>query len=203
MKHALIALLLASPAAATACVTANDLATGVIFTREDGRSGFAITEGRDIRIVYSAMNDDWTDTRLSRMGVYDRWAEFHFDPLPTVGGGYPQYEWTYARRLPTPTPGKSFKTRVTQTRSEDIGTRVTPPPVSTKYEATYTFLEARQATLSDCPYTVVPVEAAYSDGTTQRYLYFPDLGFGLETRTRGLERPDAERRGLIELIVKP
>lgn len=203
MKYALLALLLTAPAAATACVTAADLATGVLFTREDGRSGLAITKGRDIRVVYSAMNDDWTDTRLARMGVYDLWANFHFDPLSTVGGGYPHYDWTYARRLPTPTPGKSFKTRVTQQRSEDIGTEFTPPPVTTKYEATYTFLDAKQATLSGCSYTIVPVEAAYSDGTTQRFLYFPDLGFGLETRTRGLERADGERRGLIELIVKP
>ena len=63
MKYALLALLLTAPAAATACVTAADLATGVLFTREDGRSGLAITKGRDIRVVYSAMNDDWTDTR--------------------------------------------------------------------------------------------------------------------------------------------
>lgn len=203
MKYAaLLLLLLATPAAAD-CVTASDLATGILFTREDGRSGYAITKGRDIRIVYSAMNDDWTDTRLARMGVYDLSANFHFDPLPMVGGGYPHYDWTYASRLPTPTPGKSLKTKVTQKRSEDIGTEVTPPPVVSTYQATYTFLEATTATLSDCAYTIVPIEAAYSDGTTQRYLYFPDLGLGVETRTRGLERQNGERRGLIELKAKP
>ena len=198
MKHLALALLLATPAAAE-CVTGADLATGITFKREDGRSGLAQTEGKNIRIDYSANPDKWNDKRLSRFGVFDLSANVHFDPEIVVGGGYPHYEWSYAGRPPEPIPGRSFKSKVIQKRSEDIGTEFPPPPVITTDQATYTFLDATTATLSGCDYSIVPVEAAYSDGTTQRYLYFPDLGLGLETRTRGLDRADGERRGLIVL----
>ena len=198
MKFALLALALASPAAAD-CVTAADLATGITFKREDGRHGLAKTDGRNIRINYSTNPDDWTDTRTSRFGVYDLGANFHFDPMEVVGGGYPHFDWTFSGRPPEPTPGAAFKSKVTQKRSEDIGTEFVPPPVISTYQATYTFLDAQQATLSGCPYTIVPIEAAFSDGTTQRFLYFPDLALGLETRTRGLERANGERRGLVAL----
>ena len=57
MKYLCLALLLATPAAAD-CVTAADLATGITFTRKDGRHGLALTEGRNIRINHSTNNDD-------------------------------------------------------------------------------------------------------------------------------------------------
>ena len=67
------------------------------------------------------------------MGVCDLWASFHFDPLQVVGGGYPHFEWTFAGRPPEPSPGRAFTSKISQKRSEDIGTDFVPPPVISTY----------------------------------------------------------------------
>lgn len=184
MKHALIALRLATPTTAD-CRTAANLATGIAFQREDGRSGLATTDGKNLRIDYSTTNDAWNDNRISRLGVHDLAASCLSDTLPTVGGGSPDYAWSRSTCLSELGPGKRVTAKVTQKRSEVIGTEFTPSAKVTAYQASNNFLE--------------PVEAAYSDGTTQRYLPVPEIGLGLETRTRGIEGQPAQRRGLTAL----
>jgi len=201
MKHALVALIFATPAAAD-CVTAANLATGITFTREDGRAGLVTGDGKVVRIDYSTMPDDWTDKRVTRMGIYELEANFHYDPLPVVGGGYPYYTWTYQSRGIAPIPGHSFRAHIAQRREEDIGTETTPPPEISAYDVTYRFLEAKEVALSGCPYTIIPVEADYPGGVMQRWVYFPDLGFGLETVPRRVEGCVLARNGLKSLTPK-
>ena len=201
MKYVLVALIAATPAVAD-CVTAANLSTGIAFAREDGRSGLVVGDGETVQIDYSTMKDDWVDRRVTRMGIYELEASLHYDALPTVGGGYPHYRWTYESRGIAPVPGKSFRARITQRREEDIGTQNEPPPDLSAYDVTYRFLDAKQVTLSDCRYTIIPVEADYAGGVTQRWVYFPDLGFGLETLPRPMENNEPARNGLTSLTPK-
>ena len=208
MKHRILTLSLllvslAAPAEAR-CVVADDLGSGVHFRREDGRAGVAVREGNKVRINYAAVADEWSDMRLAVLGIYETQGDFHFNTQETVGGGYPRYTWTFAGRPPVPKPGKRWNTQVSQSRSEDIGTEVMPPPERSRYQATYTFLDSLEVTLSGCQYRVIPVEAATGTGTatlTQRWLYFPDLGFGLETRVAAHLPGTEDRRGLLTLTV--
>lgn len=182
-----VALLAAQPAAAR-CVTAADLDSGIAFQREDGRTGLAVRDGKFVRIDYATGADAWLDQRVMAHGLYEVQADFHFNALPTVGGGSPHFTWTYAGRIPLPKPGKTWTTSVSERRHEDIGTERTPPDQQRQDEVTFSFLDAMQVTLSGCPYTVVPVETAAG----QRWLYFSDLGFAIETR-----RAEEGQRGLL------
>jgi hypothetical protein len=149
------------------CVTADDLVTGVTFKRENGRSGLVTREGKEIVIDYSTMSN------------------FHYNELPTVGGGYPFYEWKFASRPTEPRPGKSWRAEVTERREEDIGTERMPPPDISQRTQRYVAEALREVTLSGCTYSAFTVNLTIGSGKsagTRRYIYFPDLGFGLETR---------------------
>jgi hypothetical protein len=167
------------------CVTADDLVTGVTFKRENGRSGLVTREGKEIVIDYSTMSDDWTDRRTTLFGVYELSGNFHYNELPTVGGGYPFYEWKFASRPTEPRPGKSWRAEVTERREEDIGTERMPPPDISQRTQRYVAEALREVTLSGCTYSAFTVNLTIGSGKsagTRRYIYFPDLGFGLETR---------------------
>ncbi len=189
MKYAALTLLLATPAAAD-CLTSANLATDTAFQRKDRRPGPAKAEGQNLRIHHSINADDRTDTRMTKMGIHDLWANFHFDPVPVVGGGYPHREWTGSARLAEPTPGKRMTAKTIHKRSADIG-------------AEFATVTTHQANYSGWTHKIIALKAAYSDGTTQRHLTFPDLGMGLETRTRGFERQNGERRGPADLRKAP
>ena len=194
-------LVLLAPAAQARCVTAADLALGVAFTRADHRAGMVVSAGDALTIDYATSHTSaWTDARSSLMGVFDLAADFHFNDAPTVGGGSPRFVWTFRKHPPVPTPGTAFTTTVRQVRSEDIGTQFPKPDDVVSYTATYTFLDAKAVTISGCPYTVIPVEAAFAPiNATQRWLYFPDLGFGIETRTRGFDHETPHNNGITAL----
>ena len=184
------------------CVVAADLETGISFRREDGRAGLARRQGALVHVTYAVSTDAWRDDRLAVFGIYETRADVHFDALPSVGGGHPRYDWVFAGKTPVPQPGQSWTTRVRETRREDIGTAVAPPPQRKRFAVTYAFLPAQDVTLSRCSYTVIPVEAAIGEGAgtnSQRWLYFPDLGFGLETRRPAHLPGKADRRGLLAM----
>ena len=162
MKCVAVLGILAQPAAA--CVTAETLATGVSFTREDGKTGLVQSAGDVVAITHAVGAGPWQDTRTSRLGIYDLTADPHLSNAVTVGGGYPHYAWSFAKLPPVPAPGTGFSTRIKQTRTEDIGTQTSPAPTVSAYDSTYTFLPAQRVKLSGCPYPIIPVEAAFSNG---------------------------------------
>jgi len=189
MKFPLLALvLLALPSLAAArCVTADDLATGITFKRQDGRSGTVVADGRNLEVSYAANSKTaWQDDRRTTMGIYElTWAWTPTDEYYVGGGPGGSYSYKFASKPPVPETRKSWKTKVNVIESQDIGIESGPIRTRYSYDVTYSFQETAQAKLSGCTYTILPVEATFigkSDHFTRRWIFFPDLGFGLETR---------------------
>ena len=181
-------LLLTLPNLAQArCVTADDLATGIAFKRQDGRSGLALAKGKTVDINYNANpTTAWRDKRVTDRGIYELTRGSYPSDEEIVGagpGGY--FEYRLSGKPPVPKAGSSWKTTVTTKTTSDAGTEAGPQVQRGKMTATYSFQAVTEATLSGCTYRIQPVEATFlaeNTHTTKRWIYFPDLGFGLETR---------------------
>lgn len=181
------ALLLSSPALAD-CVTKDDLAVGVTFKRQDGRAGEIVsTGGKGYDIKYATeKTSEWQDDRDALMGIYESsWSWYPSDEMIVGSGPGGYYTFKIAGKPPVPEPGTSWKTTVKITDSQDNGSENGAQVTKHSVKAVYSFQPTKEAKLSGCTYTILPVEATFigeDTHKTRRYIYFPDLGFGLETR---------------------
>lgn len=186
LPYLILALLAAQPLAAQ-CLTSRSVDTGVVFTRENGRTGSAVrVNDKLIRIDYAVGARNKVDRSDADWGIYTLKSQ-DWSGDPDLVGGVGVTETTFRRsgRAPEPQPGKAWKTRLrtasvtpTTTAEGKITSRAT-------YQVTYSFQEPRDVTLSGCSYRMMPVEATFVGETshfTRRWAYFPDLGFGLVTR---------------------
>jgi hypothetical protein len=200
-----LAALLATAAPALAdCVTKDDLAVGVAFKRQDGRRGEIVSTGKGFAISYAAGSQTaWQDDRNTVMGIYETtWAWTPTDEHYVGGGPGGYFEYKLAGKPPVPTPGTNWKTTVKVTTTQDYGLETGPEVTRRTYDAVFSYQAAKEATLSGCPYTIIPVEATFSNKTvhfTRRWIYFPDLGFGLETRFTDHQTGEDRKLGLTAL----
>lgn len=186
LRLILMLAFLAGPATAD-CLTGASLDTGVIFTREGGRTGSAARGDRDtVRIDYAVGDKSRVDRVEAKWGIYTLKASDWMGTPGLVGGdGVTVSTFRRSGRMAEPQPGKVWKTRphvssVTETTTAE-GSRKSKED----YQVTYSFQDIRDVTLSGCSYRMLPVEATFIGDTahfTRRWAYFPDLGFGLETR---------------------
>ena len=208
MKSPVLAmLLLCIPSFARAdCVTPKDLTTGIAFTRQDGRNGTVQAEGKGLTIDYAAgTKTAWQDFRRTTMGVYDlTWAWSPTEEYYVGGGPGGSYNFKFSGKPPVPVAGKNWKTTLRVAETQDNGTEYGPQTYRYNYDVTYSFQDTKEVKLSGCPYTVMPVEATFigkSEHLTRRWIYFPDLGFGLETRV--IDHTSGEDRKLGLTAMKP
>ncbi len=193
--------------AAARCVTAEDLATGITFKRQDGRGGLVSGTPQSVKIDYAApAKGSWTDKRTAQRGIYETAQDYFPSDVPYVGGG-PGGDFTYSLsgKPPVPTAGKTWKTRVKVTMTKDYGTEAGPQKTYGALDAVYSFQPITEAKLSGCTYRIQPVEATFTNAInhyTQRWIYFPDLGFGLETRVTDHKAGTDTKLGLTALKLK-
>jgi len=212
MKHLVLCLAcLAATDAAAACVTAADLATGVTFTREDGRQGLISREGKRFAIDYAVnSNTAWQDKRQSWLGIYDaEWLSVPTDSYQAEGGPGGSYSFRFASKPPMPTPGTTWDTTVTERGAQAVRFKLGPVAISQRdrssYAVNYRFMAETAAKISGCTYRVLPVEAIFKNQTTdltRRFIYFPDLGFGLETQVADRNGTSSRALGLTSLTPK-
>ena len=177
--------LLLSPMAQAACLDATSIPKGVVFTRADGRSGIARASGGGIEINYAAKeNFPWADHRQTTAGIFENaWTYAPTEEWIVGGGPGGTFEYRRSGKDPEPTPGTTWSTTIRLTFSHDNGTEYGPDITRSRTKATYSFLDAQEVTLSGCKYTAIPVELRGTGAKlVRRWMYFPDLGFGLETR---------------------
>ncbi len=202
MLRALLLLCLMALPAEAECVTADNLAKGISFTRQDGHKGRITSQGGALLVEYVIDRQAWTDARVARFGIYEQ----HFAPWLSddiiVGGDPPQFDWVFSPPPPAPRPGMTWHTGIWQTETDvGYGSQMVKI-VSHKesgIEATFTYKAEAKAKLSGCTYRIQPVEASFKglDSTfTRRWIYFPDLGFGLETVR------DGKKNGLTSLVAE-
>ncbi len=193
---ALAAPSLIRPAAA-ACRPV-DLAKGIAFTRKDGSKGLATAEGDVVRIDYVTNRGAWTDIRRVKNGVFEVSRTVEESEEPVVGSSAPSYSWTYSPKIIVPTDGATWAGRVKESAEVTISDEnATVERWGTRWKAIYRCFEPREVTLSGCAYQALTVEAVFSGekgGYSQRWVYFPDLELGLETRRDGVSN------GLVAMV---
>jgi hypothetical protein len=183
---------IASPAVAD-CLASDSLDKGVSFTRANGMGGTVQRDGESIRIEYEATAAEGNrDSRIGQFGIYETQTDSEAtNPDPDVidGWGRTLTVTRFARTLVMPVPYESFTTSWV-TRSGNCSAASCDPnwealKTRERGTATYWFLAQTDVQLSGCTYAVIPVEAAFLSEHrhyTRRWLFYPELGFGLETR---------------------
>ena len=190
MRHAILAacLTLLPLGALAECVTADSLVKGVSFKRADGRAGRAVARDGGIYVDYAAGKGLWTDERQTLLGIYETNTTSFFSDEELIGSGDTRQTWKFRGKPPVPKAGESWKTRISADAVTDNSSEQGYQEWSGKFDAVYTFLPEMEAKLSGCAYRAIPVEATFlgeDGGFTRRWLYFADLGFGLETKRDG------------------
>lgn len=184
------ALLLLSRGALAAACKPTDLAKGIAFRRQDGSTGLARREadGR-VAIDYVTNRGAWTDLRRVKNGVFEVQRIVEESEEPMVGSSAPTYSWGYSPKIITPEDGATWdgtvKETVEFTISDEASTVVRR---RAKWTAHFRCFDPREVTLSGCYYTALAVEASFvgpNGARSQRWVYFPQLGLGLETRRDG------------------
>jgi hypothetical protein len=177
---------LGAGAAAAQCLTADDLARGILFDRQDAGTGSAIAMGEGaVQVDYRADSQGYADRRDMASGVYETRIVSVSAPPDVIGVWSERIESRdFSGRFPAPEAGRTWETRIT-TRWEISDFSGMPQSGRERISAVYSFLQANDVTLSGCAYQVIPVEArlTWEDGDlTRRYAYFPALGVAIETR---------------------
>lgn len=193
-----IALLIIAFAAgpAAACVTPQDLVAGISFARKDGHSGTIRQAGGDLLIDYAAEDGVRVDTRRTRLGIYELQSDLlpidEIEPGTNVTGTARKFRGDLAM----PVAGGTTELSIRETRTDYAPGPDGSQKTRLRLNVTYRFLETAVTEIGGCRYTVLPVEAEFSGDyhQKQRWIYFPDLGFGLETGR------DGSKNGLTRLI---
>lgn len=171
------------------CLTADSIEQGVVFRRSDGHSGFAIRKGGRISVDYAAEDGVRIDSRDTRLGIYETAMTQLMIDEAAMGAGTEFFDQDFAGKPPVPEVGKGWQGRVAVHYDADNPSIVEPLARDWTYDADFRFLPEFTGTLSGCTYRIIPVEVDFTAGTTklaQRFVYFPELGFGLETRRDGV-----------------
>ena len=196
-RRALLALslsALATPAlirpASAACQPV-DLAKGIAFQRQDGSRGLARLEtGGDVVIDYVTNRGYWLDRRRVTHGVFEIGRVVQESEEPMVGASAPDFTWTYSPKPVWPEDGILWSGKVKESSEVTISdANATVERDRTRWTASYRCFEPREVTLSGCTYQALTVEATFvgdRGSRTQRWVYFPQYGLGLETRRDGV-----------------
>ncbi len=191
LRSLCLAALLTTPAAAD-CLTADSLKTGITFTRADHSVGHIQTEGRGAVVNYVTNHNGWYDKRTVTAGVFETDFTASLTEEVMVGSTVPEFKWSFRPKPAQLTAGQSWTGTIRQVESStSFGAQMVehPSKQSSDMTATYTALAETEAKLSGCTYRIMPVEATFAaqDGPhTRRWIVFPDLGFGLETKRDGV-----------------
>lgn len=170
--------------AAAACAPLS-LEAGIAFKRKDGSKGIARTEGDHVFIDYVTNRGAWTDVRQVKNGVFEVSRTVEESEEPMVGASAPTYTWSYSPKIIAPSDGISWNGRVKETVEVTISDEAaTVERHKTRWTANYRCFDAREVTLSGCTHKALTVEADFmgvGGGRQLRWVYFPDIGLGLET----------------------
>lgn len=189
------------------CVTADDLATGIAFKRQDGRTGLATAEGKKVKIDYATNPQGaWQDLRITDRGIYEAsWGWTPTEEYYVGGGPGGAYQYSIQGKPPEPAAGKSWETTIRVKESHYDGTESGGDVLRYSVKALYSYQPVKEAKLSGCTYRIQPVEATFTGKgvhQTRRWIYFPDLGFGLETRFTDHGTGEDRKLGLTALTPK-
>lgn len=187
---ALVTTFLATPMALAAeCLTAESIDLGVQFLRSDGHSGTAVRRDGKILIDYAAEDGVRIDARQTELGIYEIAMTQLFIDEPSMGAGTEMFAQRFAGKLAEPVVGGGWQGKVKVKFDADNPSVEGSLAQDWVWQADFSFLPEITGKLSGCSYRAIPVEVRFNTAERtfdQRFLYFPDLGFGLETKRDGV-----------------
>lgn len=180
-------------AAAEDCTAPADLGRGVSFKRKDGSRGLARRESDGTVVIdYVTNRGDYTDRRKTVHGVFETYRLWNDSEYPLVGSSPPEWTWKFSPKPVEPRSGGSWTGKVSQLWDQiSYGDEMKAyhSRARSTWKASYQFLADDEAKLSGCYYRTLPVEATFTglEGTrSQRWIYFTQLGLGIETKRDGV-----------------
>ena len=187
---ALAAPALIRPALAAECAFP-DLSKGISFKRQDGSRGLARSEADGlVTIDYVTNRGAWLDRRRVTHGVFEVSRTVEESEEPVVGSSAPTFTWTHSPKVIWPEDGATWTGKIKEVREVTISDEAgTVERSRGRWTARYACSEPRDVKLSGCTHSVLTVEAEFrSAGTSrsQRWVYFPHLRLGIETRRDGV-----------------
>lgn len=174
------------------CLTADSAAKGVVFKRQDGSNGRLQADGGKIVIDYVTGRESWEDERTTLFGVYELSRYLNENEGDLVGSSPPIWTWKFSPKVTVPKAGGGWAGTVKEvvkvvTYGDEMKEFVSEQ--KTKYKSAFAFQAETNVKLSGCSYRMIPVEAVFTgpdDSHSQRWVFFPDLGFGIETKRDGV-----------------
>ena len=134
----------------------------------------------------------WIDKRHVVDGVFETYRELNDNEGELVGSSPPEWFWKYSPKTKEPRAGEVWAGRVaetTDTVTYGDEMKAYHNRGKSKWTAEYRFLENKDAKISGFTYATVAVEAVFSGagGTRSlRFIYFPKLYLGIETKRDGV-----------------
>lgn len=171
------------------CLTAESIDQGVVFRRADGHSGSAIRKDGQIAIDYATEDGVRVDQRWAQLGIYETAMIQLMIDEEAMGSGTAMIAQRFVGNPPEPVVGGSWQGKVKMQYDSDNPSIIEPLTQKWVWDADFRFLPEFSGKLSGCSYRIIPVEARFRTTTSvfdQRFVYFPDLGFGLETKRDGV-----------------
>lgn len=204
---AVLAAVIAAGPVAAQCVTAADLARGVLFERQgEGLGSGVALPGGGVQVNYEHGRDGYADRRDMAMGLYETAVSHVTDPPDVVGAwSFLTESREHAGRFPAPEPGRTWETTITR-RWEISDYSGMPQSGQERIAAVYAFLDPVEASLSGCAYQVIPVEVRLTSDerdVTRRYAFFPAIGMAIETRVTDHRTGEVVTHGITALRAVP
>jgi len=184
----LVVLAFSAAPAFAECLSADDFSGGEVPVALKAGDEWRLTRGEDEGQVIAEYRDRYGEPlrwQFSHLGVYPAHEQQSLTVDPASGNEtpFPQREWalttTYSAQPPAPEPGGNWSASGTTRGTLDGQER------AWDFSVTYTFDPVKTVTLSGCRYTAIGVNGTFHSGKddwTGRWIYFPDLAVGVQTR---------------------
>lgn len=140
--------------------------------------------------------------QMSHLGVYPAYEQQNLsvDPAASNQTPFPQLEWTmatvYSAQPPVPVPGGNWS--ASGTTKGTLGGQER----AWEFSVTYTFDPEKTVTLSGCRYRSIGVNGTFHSGKddwTGRWVFFPDLAVGVQTRGMDSRTGESWANGMVGL----
>ena len=199
--RAFAVLALCAVPAAAECLKAEDFVDSEVTVALQAGDEWRISVGEmGVQAEYRDRYGEPLRWQVGHHGVFPAFEQQNRSVDPASGNvsPFPVAEWqvetVYDETPPVPEAGGNFSTTGTTKGEFDGVTK------SWKFTVAYTFDPEKTVTLSGCRYRAIGVNGnfhAAGDDWTGRWVYFPDLGVGIQTKGNDSRTGEAWVNGMI------
>ncbi|OYU19861.1 MAG: hypothetical protein CFE34_03005 [Rhodobacteraceae bacterium PARR1] len=202
LRFVAVVLCLASPAFAE-CLTADDFTdSDVNVTLQAGDEWHVTRTDEGVQAEYRDKYGEPLRWQVTVHGVYPRFEQQNLSVDPSAGNHtpFPATQWemetVYDNDPPQPVAGGNFATTGVASGNFDGVKR------TWSFSVAYSFDPEKTVTLSGCRYRAIGVNGSFHSSSVDwmgRWIYFPDLAVGIQTRGKDSRTGESWANGMIGL----